>query len=1081
MWRTHGRVLCFIVLMGSGGLLRAQTNDEVYVKDKPDRTNYFEVVREYERYFANVPKTQLKIPGWKQYKRWEYFWSKRVDKDGNFPRPDISYIERKNIDAFHAKAKADNPLDIVATPNWKPVGPSGAPSSGGGAGRLNCITLSTKNKDLMWVGSAGGGAWKSTDGGKTWKAMTDDLPNLAVNDVALDPNDENVVYLGTGDDWGSGIVDFSQRELFRISFSIGIMKSTDGGASWQQTGLTWQTSQLESVAKILVDPSNSNIVIAATSEGIYKSANAGKTWVKKSTTRCRDLEIHPIDRKIWYASSNNAFMRSTDVGETWVVVNIANLPSQTRRTAITSSTLDPSTLYLVAANPNGGYSGLFRSTDAGQSWASRSTSPNILANDVGGISAQGQGWYDLALACNPTNQNTVFVGGINIWRSTNSGTGWGISAHWTGENQTPYVHADIHDMDFSHLTNDLYAATDGGLFKSTNNGETWSDASGNMEIHQFYRISIFENDPAFLLGGAQDNGSSRFSNNRWTQISGGDGMDNIISHSNKNVLFASSQGGNIVKSTDGGNSVDPIVSSFTTGEPGDWIAPMRMSSQDANKLYVGFLNVWTSDDGGDDWTRLGTIPNAQSTIHSLAISQSNPSWIYTCNKQNLFVSSNGGSTWLQRSIPAPALNLTTIAVHPTNHLRACITFARYGASTAYETTNGGQSWTDISSGLPKTPANSAMYQKGSADRLFVGTDVGLYYKEKSSPKFVDYNEGLPNVSIQDIEINYKTFKLLVGTFGRGIWEAQLPDCTAGTLDVVTKGDTTFCEGDSVVLEAATGYNSYSWSNGLKTRQIIVRESGDYSVSATDSKGCPYGSKTIVVKVNEKRDIAVLNSANQIICGVDSTRLSATIGFTSYNWSNGATGRMIYVKNSGKYFVTGETNEGCKSISAEIEVENVARPGLTSPTDGIFTSPIASKYQWRSDGKNITGETNRTFTADASYLGKKISVMITTEKGCEATSNEITYQLTGIEDYSDSQGMFKIVTNPVTNHLRIINACNSGTVNMSIYNSIGDKLFEKSIISQSAEESIPVHQYPTGVYWIKIDGCNVEKVLSFIIN
>jgi len=223
MWRTHGRVLCFIVLMGSGGLLRAQTNDEVYVKDKPDRTNYFEVVREYERYFANVPKTQLKIPGWKQYKRWEYFWSKRVDKDGNFPRPDISYIERKNIDAFHAKAKEDNPLDIVATPNWKPVGPSGAPSSGGGAGRLNCITLSTKNKDLMWVGSAGGGAWKSTDGGKTWKAMTDDLPNLAVNDVALDPNDENTVYLGTGDDWGSGIVDFSQRELFRISFSIGIM------------------------------------------------------------------------------------------------------------------------------------------------------------------------------------------------------------------------------------------------------------------------------------------------------------------------------------------------------------------------------------------------------------------------------------------------------------------------------------------------------------------------------------------------------------------------------------------------------------------------------------------------------------------------------------------------------------------------------------------------------------------------------------------------------------------------------------------------------------------------------------------
>lgn len=1069
------------MLMGNGVPTDAQTDDNVYVKNKADRSNYFEIVREYERYFSALPKTQLKLPGWKQFKRWEYFWSKRVDEQGNFPRPDILYTERNKIDEFHRKDKEENPLAPVATPNWKSIGPNVVPSSGGGAGRLNCVTLSKKDKNLLWVGSAGGGAWKSTDGGKTWQPMTDNLPSLSVNDIALDPNNEDIVYIGTGDDWGSGIVDFSQRELFRVSFGIGVMKSTDGGVSWQTTGLNWQTSQLESVAKVLVDPSNSNIILAATSDGIYKSVNGGKNWTKKNTTRCRDIDVHPIDRKIWYASGNSTFLRSSDAGETWNAVVVPNL-ANTRRTAIAASTLDPSTVYLVSSDGNGGLGGFYRSTDAGTSWVTRSTSPNILANDVNGASPSGQGWYDLAIACNPTNQNTVFVGGINIWRSTNSGTGWKISAHWTGENQTPYVHADIHDMDYSELSNDLYAACDGGLFKSTNNGESWSDVSANMSIQQFYRISIFENDPNLMVGGAQDNGTSRLSNGKWMQISGGDGMDNAISPSDKNLMFTSSQQGNIYRSDDGGNTVDPAIAPFTIGEYGDWIAPVRFHPQNHLKVYAGFFNVWTSENAGVNWTKLGTIPNAQSPLHSLAISQSNPSWIYACNKQKFYVTSNSGTTWLERTIPAAAMNLTTVAIHPTNHLRACITFARYGASTTYETTNGGQSWTDISSGLPKTPANSAMYQKGTADRLFVGTDVGVYYKEKTSPKFVDYNDGLPNVNVQDIEINYKTFKLIVGTFGRGIWEAQLPDCVAGTITVAAKGDTVFCEGDSVVLEAATGFTSYSWSNGAKTRQIIVKQAGEYTVSATDAKGCPYGSKVITVTVNEKRDISIQGVTNQVVCGVDSARLSASIGFSSYKWSNGASGRTIFVKTSGKYTVEGETNGGCKSVSKEIEVEVTPKPKLELPVSDTFTAPLASKYQWKSDGKDITGETNRTFKPSSNYLGKTISVAITSEKGCVALSNEVVYQLTDIDENNvQSQNVtFSLISNPSSNFIRVISNCEAQALKLMIYNSIGEMVWTNINPIFSGEE-IHLNDISKGIYWIKISGCKEEKILSFLQN
>lgn len=1074
--------LCLICVFFTA--VNAQESVNYYNKSDNPSANFFEIVARYNKEYEPLLKTEMKVPGWKQFKRWEHYWEKRVNEKGEFPKTDALVLEHQRMRSLALKDKIENPLSVSATPNWKSIGPKVVPSSGGGAGRLNCVTLSTKNKDLIWVGAAGGGAWKTTDGGKNWKPMTDNFASLAVNDIAIDPNNDNIVYVGTGDDWGSGIAEGNTRELYRVSFSIGIMKSTDGGATWQNTGLVWQTNQMESVAKLLVDPSNSNVVIAATSDGIYKSSDAGVSWQKKSPTRCRDLDVHPINRKIWYAGTSNAVLRSIDGGETWTNVTVTGL-TNCRRTAITASILEPSTLYLIGSRNDGSFAGLFRSTDAGLTWSSRSTSPNILHSSVAGSGQGGQGWYDLAIASNHTNQNHVTIGGINIWQSTNTGTSWTIKAHWTGENNTPYVHADIHDIDYSTLTNEVFAATDGGLFKSTNNGNSWSDISGNMEVLQPYRLSIVESDPGFLICGAQDNGSNRLSNGNWSQIFGGDGMDNAINPTNKNKVYVSWQGGNFQRSTDGGNTMESMINqSFlffnkSAQEYGDWIAPIRLDPKNPDKLYTGFLNVWVSNDAGQDWNRLSALTSTNSPIHALEVAESNPSWIYVCNKQVFNVSSNGGNTWTARTIPVPANNLTSIAIHPTNHLRACITFARYGGSTVYETTNGGQSWNDISNGMPKSPAVIAKYQKGtSTDRLFVGTDIGVYYKEKSSPKFVDFNEGLPNVSIQDIEINYKSFKLIVATFGRGIWEAQLPDCTAGTLTITKKGDTTFCQGDSLVLEAPTGYSGYTWSNGAKTRTIIVKSTGSYSVSATDAKGCPFNSSAINVQVFDKRSITIQNSSNAVICGTDSTRLTASLGFADYLWSNGASGRTVFVKTSGKFSVIGTTQDGCKSVSNDVTVETTPKP-ILQLIDGEFIAPDAAKFQWRADGTAISGATNKTFTPNASFIGKKISVEITTTNNCKVESNEVVFQISSVDMSADESNSVSIYPNPVQD-IAYIHKSSASSANFKIIDVYGIEVYQGFIPENMQIYSVTTESFSPGMYFAKIQLQNNEIIIPFIL-
>lgn len=1063
--------------------------NEYYMKTSPGEKNFFEIVADQKSAEDALSNKFLKKTGVKQFRRWQHFWRWRVDENGNFPRPDAWQIERNKADEFHKKNKSESMLAPMANnPEWTAIGPIGSPqsNSSGGIGRLNGIALSQKDPNLIWAASAGGGAWKTTDGGKNWISTTDKLPTLAVNDVAMDHTNENIVYLGTGDDWATGAI-------YRNPKGSGVLKSVDGGNTWQETGLKWSVSQGLTVSKVMVHPENSSIIFATTSDGIWRSTDAAATWTKVQAGHFRDLDFHKEDYTIWYASTNTQFFRSTDGGVKWSARSVTGFPSNARRTAISSSEASPDKVYLVASNIQGRFGGLFVSTNAGETWSVGSTTPSILEDNLEGTvntSRQGQGWYDLAIAASPLSDRTVFVGGINIWRSTNSGTGWTIQSHWFGAGGKPYVHADIHDIKFSPLDGKLYAATDGGLYVSSNSGSSWQEINGNLAIMQFYRISIGESNSTYLAG-SQDNGTNLLRATPWKEVAGGDGMDNAIDPTNPQIMYCANPNGDFRRSSSGGENFSAMLTDNTTGETGDWVAPLTLDMKDPRILYAGHQNVWKSTDKGVSWKKTGTIPGGSGTsINCIAVAESNNSWVYFTNNTGFYYSSDGGTTWTQRTtMPASASTIARIAVSYSSHLRICISVSRFGSANVFESLDGGQTWKDISAGVPRIPANCVMYQK-SNDRIFVGTDAGIYYRDKVSSAFADYNEGLPNIMITDLEINATKKKLVVGTFGRGVWEANLPSCEGGILSVTAKSDTTFCEGESVVLEAQTGFNDYLWSTGEKTNSITVTKTGEYSVKGVDINGCPLGSRAIKITVNEKPDMTVntqtgtTSPSEKVFCGTDSVRLRAATGFSSLLWSNGMTARNITLKESGKYFVEGITGDGCKSVSDTIDVFVLTKPVLEPQILEVLTAPVdAAAFQWLADGKEIPGERGKTFKGGPQFEKKKISVRITNEKGCQITSTEVVFipDGSGIEESIDGTSV-TIMPNPTTQTIMIQPVCNNASqIKVGVFNSLGVNVLSQSFEYVGTEKlSINVNGLPSGTYILRIDGCGMQKTMKVVI-
>jgi photosystem II stability/assembly factor-like uncharacterized protein len=783
-------VLAAVMLLPGTSLVSQSAGDQPDYRTHPywidmmqdPKANFFEVQKAFYLYWDNRPTHRG--DGYKPFKRWEKYWMPRVNPDGTFPEK--GYVARE----FN-KYVEEHPIDEgfkTASKPWTELGPRTRVDFGGyvGLGRLNAIACDPADTSIVYVGAPSGGLWKTNDGGKNWRPMTDELPSLGVSSILVHPARRNELLVGTGD-----------RD-HNDARGIGVIKSNDGGTSWElyNTGMGEVT-----VGMMARSESDPDLILAATSNGIFKTTDGGNTWVKKSTIggHYKDIKFKPGNSSIAYSTSvpksggdRYGFYRSEDAGETWIRVEEASGVPEYGRMVIGVTPAAPNLVYIVSGAEN--FVGCFLSDDDGKTFTTRSTTPNILGWNSDGGDNGSQSWYDLAIHVDPVNSLIVHVGGINLWRSVDGGKTWVLTAHWNGS-QAQVVHADQHTFFYNPLNRRIYVGNDGGIYYSSDQGSKWVEITEGLGIGQIYRLGVSATNPNKVITGFQDNGSATWIGTEWWTTGGGDGMECAIDPTDYqysyNTLYYGSIFQNLFNSYQrqvGGKGIGGI------DESGPWVTPFLIHEEDGGTMIAGYHNVWITHDlkkqGALTWTKISDKMGGDpgQFINVLEQSPAKLSLLFAARNyatdrqvRELFMTEdfNAGSVvWRDISsfLPSPGY-INDIECHPFDQNTVYMALGR----RVYKSTDKGETWTDISGSLPNISMNTIAFDKSSTEGLYVGTDAGTYFRDAGMNDWVFYNNGLPNsVEVSELEIYYDHIdrsksKLSASTFGRGLWETGLSD------------------------------------------------------------------------------------------------------------------------------------------------------------------------------------------------------------------------------------------------------------------------------------------------------------------
>jgi len=724
---------------------------------------------------------------------------------------------------------------------WEALGP------GNIGGRTRALVIHPENPQRIYTAGVAGGVWRSDDGGASWRPLDEFMANLAVTSLAMDPENSEVIYAGTGEGFTQSVFLDGVHSSGMSFRGAGIFKTTDGGETWNQLEAT-AGPEFHYVHKVVVSTNNPNRVYAGTFQGLFRSRNGGQSWVQILDPEvfggCLDLALRTDKAKDFLFASCGNFEQATiyrnlnaNRNRGWQAVlsergmgrtSLAIAPSKQGIVYALSSSIIPG----PGGNFEHGLHAVYRSNRSGKegSWKKRTTNRNadkldtlLLSNPViasltdcnfdSSDSYSNLGWWANEIVVDPLRPNVVWAGGIDIFRSDDGGRSWGLAGHWWADpSQAGYVHADKHAFvfhpDYDANTNRmLYVASDGGVARTDDTlaptlrgrfatcdtsapGVSWVSLNNGYEVTQFYHGAPYPDGTRYLAG-AQDNGTLEGSDaggiDGWREVFGGDGGWVAIDPNDPNVIYVETQNLGLRKSIDGGaNFQDATTGINETSDTVAFITPFVMDPSNPQRLWTGGRSMWRTDNGALSWQRASRPLANDSPVSAIAVAPSNSKRVLAGVMDGRIFRENragqaGASTRWREAQPREGY-VTSLAFDPILARVAYAGYGGFGGEHLWRSENGGASWESIdgegASALPDLPVLSIAVDPADGQRIYVGTELGVFVTTDGGASWAVENTGFANVVTEALAIREDGFggrELYAFTHGRGAWRVPITD------------------------------------------------------------------------------------------------------------------------------------------------------------------------------------------------------------------------------------------------------------------------------------------------------------------
>lgn len=674
-------------------------------------------------------------------------------------------------------------------------------------GRITDLLIHPNNPNQYYIGTSVGGIFRTMDAGGSWNPIFDDIGSPSIGDLAISKSNPSVVYAGTGEANASA--------TSGSFFGTGVYKSVDGGDNWTHAGL----ENSNHIARIVVDQMDENILtVAATGElygknqdrGVYRSIDGGDTWdhllFVTDSTACIDVVVHPSNNDIIYAAMwdrirypwirdyggpNSGIYRTLDGGQNWTKLS-GGLPisnDETGRIGISISQTNPDVLYSVFTTNSitNVFEGVYKTTNGGNSW--ENVSDDLLDQNV----FSSFGWFFGNIRVDPTDENKVYILGLNQFKTEDGGLTWNIKGNTRIEDDVfiQGIHVDQHALAFNESDSDqLLVGNDGGLYRTEDGMDNFEKIT-NLPITQFYEIEVDYLRPERLFGGTQDNNTIRTKTGNvddFESILGGDGFHVLVNPQDPNTVYAEYQFGNLFKSTDGGDNFDRATDGIDNDDRTNWNTPIAMSPMNPNDLFYGSNKLYVSV-GAEFWNPIsddlsnGLHPTGSQsfgTITTIACSHQDVDKIFVgTDDANVWVTDDFGANWTLINDGLPNLFVSKIIVDSQNDDKIYISFSGYRKQDYVPhilmSENGGIDWIDISSNLPEVPINDIELDTEHPGTIYIATDLGCWYSINDGISWNVLGKELPLTIVNDLKFHVPTRTMYAGTFGRSMFSLKIED------------------------------------------------------------------------------------------------------------------------------------------------------------------------------------------------------------------------------------------------------------------------------------------------------------------